>query len=835
MASYRIFILLFFLVAVSVFCMPTAAILPSYSYRGTVTDLSRSDNTVTILVTHRWGCEFVNESALCNWRSISPKTLSGTAPTPEVFNHIKIGSTVEAGSIGTEGERWVGIGLLMSPYSSEPLHATRLFGDPGVLHAPLVAQYSLAVATDPECGNCSGSVCNAQSANVTIFRDGLERWAGFLLPGGQTVYTDSTDGSGVTVRFVSGQARSDHCLDTSAIMSGVRPVSIFIVNVERGTPGPIPTRTPLSTGILSVSSIPTGAAILLDGEEKGVTPRTISGIEPGVHTLALEKEGYEPYTREVTVSTGKSTIVTATLAPRYGSLRIQSTPTGASVVLNGEPAGITPLVVNNLDPGVYAISLSKTGYQTTNQTVTVVSGQEKLLFVTLSKKSDGSDKIDAFIAALEEQGFTVQQGKLEMFDVLAMYDAGIIPSCYFFNPSSPYLTYKIPGYPGLARGGIITDAPIRPENQGLWIDYFMEPEEAIVYVGSTPPEVKYYSYRSYVASRWFPESGTYQRIFASLGDSINNFRIKTGTIPGKASSGPYEKPVMIITTADKGTNELVRKAAARAGYQSGMINDDIIPSKLIQMGISNTSDTITFVLRVAFFTNETAGKKYLDNPPGYVLRLTPNTSHAFQPYGVPRLLVRGTGDTRELDLMNDQKALRDAIITRYGSGRVVKSNDTSILVLEGYDSLQREVDALGDSRDTIYLVNGDYILGDDDFVIVYGLNHKVTGKAIYTNVAVYGTEALNGVVAVTDKDLANTANSYMEGNPNAGLFYVWKFARHCNGESGCTEVPSCCGALGIPEDVPIRIGYRAYIEPGKGVGPSFNEILYDQAIHFSPV
>src|SRR5690606_23879025 len=126
----------------------------------------------------------------------------------------------------------------------------------------------------------------------------------------------------------------------------------------------------------------------------------------------------------------------------------------------------------------------------------------------------------------------------------------------------------------------------------------------------------------------------------------------------------------------------------------------------------------------------------------------------------------------------------------------------------GHDSLQRESDALGDNRDAFYLRNGDYLLSDDDFVIVYGVNHQATGKVVYTNIAVYGTEALNGVVAVTDADIAGSANSYLPGNPNAGLFYVWKFARHCNGEVGCTEIPYCCGGLGIPADVPIRIGYR---------------------------
>ena len=835
MNQHRTLVLIILVLALFACVLPAGAVLPSYSFRGFVTDMSRPDNTVTILVTHRWGCEYMNGTATCSWRQMTPQVLTGTAPIPDVFDRIRIGSPVEAGSIGTQGERWTGIGILTPSSATEPLRGTDLYGDTGLLPAPLAAGYSLAVKTEPDCGSCSGSVCQAQDADVTISRNGAEVWSGTLLPGGVAYYDDPMDGSSISVKFIAGQAPAYLCLDTPPGMSGIQPVSVFIVHAGRGGPGPTPTRTPTSTGFISVSSIPSGATVLLDGVAKGTTPLALSGLDPGMHTLVIEKEGYTPYEKTVTITAGKPATVTARLVALYGNLRIQSVPPGAAVLLNGTASGVTPLVLDNLVPGEYAIGISKTGYQAANRTATVVAGQEKILFVTLTPKHDGSEKIDAFIAALQEEGFTVQPGKLEKFDVLAMYDAHIIPSCFGNNPSTPYLAYKIPGHPGLVRGGRVTDAPVNPANKGLWLDYFMDPQEAIVYVGSTPPEAKYYSYRSYVGTRWFPELGTYQRIFASLGDTINNYRIKTGTIPGDTSPGPYGKPVMIVTTADRGTNELVRKAALKAGYPTGMINDDIIPSGLIRMGLSNTSDTISFVHRLAFFANETAGEEYMDNPPGYVLRLTPNTSPAPQPYSVPRILVRGTGDAHELDLLKDQEALREAIISRHGGGMIATSNKTYIYIIEGYDSLQRETDALGDNRDALYLANGDYLLADDDFIIIYGLNHQATGKVVYTNIAVYGTEALNGVVAVTDDDVAGSANSYLPGNPDAGLFYVWKFARHCNGEAGCTEIPSCCGGLGIPEDVPVRIGYRTYVEPGTGIGPTCTEILYDQAIHFAPV
>ncbi|MDH7510090.1 MAG: hypothetical protein QHH04_03490 [Methanolinea sp.] len=62
-------------------------------------------------------------------------------------------------------------------------------------------------------------------------------------------------------------------------------------------------------------------------------------------------------------------------------------------------------------------------------------------------------------------------------------------------------------------------------------------------------------------------------------------------------------------------------------------------------------------------------------------------------------------------------------------------NETFIGILEGYDSLQRNADALGDNRDALYLQNGDYLLDDNDFIIMYGITHRASGKALYTNIA----------------------------------------------------------------------------------------------------
>jgi len=56
---------------------------------------------------------------------------------------------------------------------------------------------------------------------------------------------------------------------------------------------------------ISLSSIPWNANVYLDGGFAGLSPITITGVEPGQHTLVVNKTGYRNYTTTVTVADGK--------------------------------------------------------------------------------------------------------------------------------------------------------------------------------------------------------------------------------------------------------------------------------------------------------------------------------------------------------------------------------------------------------------------------------------------------------------------------------------------------------------------------------------------------
>jgi len=148
----------------------------------------------------------------------------------------------------------------------------------------------------------------------------------------------------------------------------------------------------VTTGTLSVSSSPSGAAVYVDGIYQGVTSTTVGNLVPGSHSVRLTKAGYQDWTGSVSISAGSTTYLNPTLVveqqPQYATVSISSNPSGASVYGDGVYVGQTrsgsPLVFTSVKPGVHTILLTKSGYQDYQATQSVVAGQDYVVSVTLN-------------------------------------------------------------------------------------------------------------------------------------------------------------------------------------------------------------------------------------------------------------------------------------------------------------------------------------------------------------------------------------------------------------------------------------------------------------------
>jgi hypothetical protein len=147
----------------------------------------------------------------------------------------------------------------------------------------------------------------------------------------------------------------------------------------------------VTTGTLSVSSSPGGAAVYVDNSYRGVTSTTVGNLVPGSHSVRLVLAGYQDWTGTVSISAGATTYLNPTLVvdqqPQYATVSITSNPAGANVYADGVYKGQTrsgsPLVSTQVIPGTHTLLISKAGYQDYTTTQTVVAGQNYNVDVTL--------------------------------------------------------------------------------------------------------------------------------------------------------------------------------------------------------------------------------------------------------------------------------------------------------------------------------------------------------------------------------------------------------------------------------------------------------------------
>jgi hypothetical protein len=479
-----------------------------------------------------------------------------------------------------------------------------------------------------------------------------------------------------------------------------------------------------------------------------------------------------------------------------------------------------------------------------------------LIGTGLAQNATTSD-VNAFKQALEKDGFTVQQGRIGYFDAIKVYNLGLLPCALGNNPTTKYLTCFVPPAPGhkvpelFAK--IALSLGISQNTSAFWN---IGPDEAIVFVGRTPPDCKYFCYDAEMLFTTYRNESRW--IWTCLGDPLNNLVIKTEGTPDGQPGNPFNQTTVVITTADKGIDRRIRAAAQSAGYPDDIANTQVIPSTMLNMGLENSSDTFAVFIRPALFQDQQAGDAYINRVPAAILRITPNASTQLDPYGIPTLRVRGTGTT-EFGLLDDLNKLREAILNKYNALNATEL-PTGRWLTEQNTGLQTGINTFGPNNDCCYLWTANQpvtspmppfssllqyyeflrnpliTLGNEtnEFIIVYGVNHVATGKCTYSNFAPYGADIWNGVGAIHNTELAGTAEEYLPDNPNAKYLYVYKIARHANGDPHCLEVPYGPGGYGIQTNQPLFIAWRLYMENATKIGPAYSEIVYDRAIKFDP-
>ena len=136
-------------------------------------------------------------------------------------------------------------------------------------------------------------------------------------------------------------------------------------------------------GKLSVHVNPYNAEIIVDGK----TIPSNTALEPfalqiGMHRLTIKSNGYKTEEQNVLISKYNTTEINVKLG-QVANFYIQSTPTGATVSIDGKEIDVTPCV-KALTTGTYEIWVKKSGYKDYKKRM-VLSSSEPSINVRLGK------------------------------------------------------------------------------------------------------------------------------------------------------------------------------------------------------------------------------------------------------------------------------------------------------------------------------------------------------------------------------------------------------------------------------------------------------------------
>lgn len=160
---------------------------------------------------------------------------------------------------------------------------------------------------------------------------------------------------------------------------------------------------------ISISSSPSGATYSLDGEERGVTPETISDISPGTHTIKIERQGYKPWTETAVALKGETTNVFASLEKNhaFGTISLHSEPEGAEIYLDGWYYGITPMTIGGITEGPHTAELKKDGFTDYTASVTIIENTVTPVTYTMKSAKGSPKKTGTLIFASSPAGALV--------------------------------------------------------------------------------------------------------------------------------------------------------------------------------------------------------------------------------------------------------------------------------------------------------------------------------------------------------------------------------------------------------------------------------------------
>ncbi|MDD2709827.1 MAG: PEGA domain-containing protein [Verrucomicrobiae bacterium] len=134
-----------------------------------------------------------------------------------------------------------------------------------------------------------------------------------------------------------------------------------IVEIKSDSPSEWVLKMSKLTGLLLIESSPTGAEVTINGAYRGKTPIFCTNLPAGKHKVSFSLAGYDSREVEVAIHDRTPQLCQMNMKSNMATLKVESTPPGALVIVDGIQRGKTPCSVEDMTIGNHAIRLLKEG------------------------------------------------------------------------------------------------------------------------------------------------------------------------------------------------------------------------------------------------------------------------------------------------------------------------------------------------------------------------------------------------------------------------------------------------------------------------------------------
>jgi hypothetical protein len=243
--------------------------------------------------------------------------------------------------------------------------------------------------------------------NIVIRLSGWEDWSGTAtaVKGSTTQIIANLKHAAYTLAITSTPPAATITLDgtkkgvTPLTVTGLKPRNYNVVVSLRGY-APISRTVDLSDatqsaqnfalqhafGKVSITSVPTGAKVLLAGKAYGITPLKLNSFPVGDYNLTLKLDNNKDITDTVSVTEGTTLTKQYKFNLTLGGVSVETDPAGASVTVDGKATDqVTPCTIATLQEGNHEIYLEMPGYLPWSTEITVSMGETIRLNIALTK------------------------------------------------------------------------------------------------------------------------------------------------------------------------------------------------------------------------------------------------------------------------------------------------------------------------------------------------------------------------------------------------------------------------------------------------------------------